>query len=92
MSGRRGRERLLTLKKESFVIKKDVKGQRYLTITYNEVLDSLANAKEPRMYESLNEFCPLSSYEKYVSKLHPVCYRLFQRPQSLFWGPESDVW
>ncbi|XP_053376937.1 uncharacterized protein LOC128547781 [Mercenaria mercenaria] len=100
--GRRGREGLQTLKKELFVIKKDVKDRRYLTMAYNEAdkthhgLDSREKSKEPRMYETGDDFCPLKSplksFEKYLSKLHPQCERLFQRPQRVFAGPESETW
>ncbi|XP_053388791.1 multiple epidermal growth factor-like domains protein 10, partial [Mercenaria mercenaria] len=79
-------------------IRADVKDRRYLTMAYNEAdkthhgLDNREKSKEPRMYETGDDFCPLKSFEKYLSKLHPQCERLFQRPQRVFAGPESETW
>ncbi|XP_036357306.1 uncharacterized protein LOC115209932 isoform X1 [Octopus sinensis] len=35
--------------------------------------------------------CPVKSFEKYKSKLHPLCHRLWQRPISPY-SPEGSVW
>ena len=67
-------------------------------MSYNEAdkthhgIDSREKAKEPRMYETRDEFCPLGSFEKYLSKLNPNCDRLLQRPKRSFRDPESKIW
>ena len=35
--------------------------------------------------------CPLTAFEKYISKLNPKCDRLWQRPLDSF-SKESDIW
>ena len=84
--GRRGQEGLRNLTKHSFISKADAKGRKYVTMTYNESdkthhgIDCKEEIKEPRMYENEGEFCPVKSYEKYLSKLNPSCEVFFQRP------------
>ena len=85
--GRRGREGLASLRKNSFVKAKDSEGYLYFKMSYNEAdkthhgLDSREKQKEPRMYEQQgHDNCPVKSFEKYLSKLNPSCDILFQRP------------
>ena len=95
---RRGREGLYNLKKDSFVFLTDVRGRKYVTLKYNEAdkthhgIDSRENVKEPRMYGTGDEFCPLLSFEKYMSKLNTKCDRFFQRPIRSKKINESSVW
>ena len=96
--GRRGREGLRDLKKGSFDIKKDASGKRYVRQTYLEKeknhqgLSLKEKEKCACMYEQPNsEHCPVKSFELYVSKLHPACDALFQKP----WGnarPNDEIW
>ncbi|XP_052227915.1 uncharacterized protein LOC127842448 [Dreissena polymorpha] len=96
--GRRGYEGLHTLTKSAFTIKTDINGKRYFAMTYNEAdkthhgLDNKEKMKDARMYETSNEFCPLKSFEKYLSKLNPECDRLFQRPARVFLGDTQEFW
>ncbi|VDI78561.1 Hypothetical predicted protein [Mytilus galloprovincialis] len=38
-----------------------------------------------------SEYCPVSSFEKYVNKLNPECDKLWQRPKDQFWE-EDPSW
>ena len=87
--GRRGREGLYNLRKDSFVFRTDVRGRKYVTLKYNE---ADKNVKEPRMYGTGDEFCPLLSFEKYKSKLNTECDSLFQRPIPSKKITESSAW
>lgn len=97
--GRRGREGLQSLAKDSFVFKTDVKGRQYVTLNFNEAdkthhgIDSREQVKEPRMYGTGDAFCPLKSFQKYLSKLNPNCNRFLQRPVRKFHcHDESASW
>ena len=95
--GRRGREGLNQLKKQSFAITTDSQGHRYVKMTYNEAdkthhgIDNREKTKEPRMYETNGPSCPLRSFEKYMSKLNPNRENLFQRPLQKF-QPNDEIW
>ena len=81
--GRRGREGLRSLKKNSFKIVTDGEGHRYLTMTFNESdkthhgIDSREKNKAPRMYETGTDNCPIIAYEKYLN--YTLKLRLFFR-------------
>jgi len=55
-------------------------------MAYNEAdkthhgIDNRETQKEPRMYENKGKYCPVRSFEKYISKLNPGIPQLFQRP------------
>jgi len=36
-------------------------------------------------------YCPVKSFEMYISKLHPLCTSLWQRPKELF-SDDDTVW
>lgn len=84
--GRRGREGLRNLQRSSFVVLHDAKGRKYVKLAYNEAdkthhgLHSKVKLKEPRMYENADKFCPVKSFETYLSKLNPKCLDFFQKP------------
>lgn len=84
--GRRGQEGLRSLRKDSFKNCVDAKGRHYICMAYNEAdknhhgLDSRENIKQARMYENEGPFCPVKSFEKYLSKLNPGLSDFFQRP------------
>ena len=93
---RRGKEGLRELRKDSFMVKTDDQGCRYVTITYNEKTkkdqgDSLRSTlKEQRMYEIPNDpLDPVKSFELYISKLHPNCNDFFQLPKA---DPSDEIW
>ncbi|XP_070546513.1 uncharacterized protein [Ptychodera flava] len=93
--GRRGREGLRSLTKSSFAIERDDIGQRYVKYTFNEkVKNHAGNADDnytchARMYATSTDRCPVASFEKYVSLLHPGNTSLFQRPKAPFNSEES---
>ena len=95
--GRRGREGLRSLKKDSFKIVNDADGHKYIGMTFNESdkthhgIDSREQNKAPRMYATDSETCPVKAYVKYISKLNPECEALFQKPLSKF-ELDNDVW
>lgn len=91
--GRRGREGLRNLKKSNFIVLHDAKNRKYVTMAFNETdqnLDTRENGMESRMYENSGKNCPVTSFEKYISKLNPECPDLFQKP--LHKVINKDIW
>ena len=94
----RGCEGLRDLRKDSFTIRRDENGHRYVILAYHELeknhqgLKKRETDRDPRMYEQQgDENCPVRSFEKYLSKLNPGCTAFFQRPKTEF--SDSDaVW
>lgn len=88
---RRGVQNLALLKKDDFQVLSDASGNRYVTKTTSEqdknhTGDRLETEETEggRMYSTGKEGCPVVTFMKYVSKLHPKCDRLFQRPRPIF--------
>ena len=80
--GRRGREGWRQLTKQSFALKVDPSGREYLTIIYNEYDKNHQNdeCKKQMMFSQPDDpNCPIKSYKKYVSKLHPNFNVFLQR-------------
>ncbi|XP_048771872.2 uncharacterized protein LOC125677743 [Ostrea edulis] len=94
---RRGCEHMHTMTKQTFVVKRDPKsGQKFVTKCMDEMTKNhRENDKEnitPIMPEITDSaYCPVSSYELYISKLNPDLDRLWQRPLSTF-SENDDVW
>lgn len=93
--GRRGREGLRQLSKESYEVKADPNGLRYVVPAFREKEKNHANdnfQKLARMYETPNdkEKCPVETYLYYVSKLNPSNNALFQRPKPAI--PAEGPW
>lgn len=87
--GRRGREGLYQLQKESFCFKTDDRGCEYVTIVHNECskknkgLDAKLKEKEQLLYAAPNDpNCPVESLRLYLSKLNPQDPSFFQRPRT----------
>lgn len=96
--GRRGREGLRELKKDSIVFKFDDQGREYATLKYHEMeknhqgVDMKESNKIPLMYSQPDdEQCPVYSLKLYLAKLNPKCNDLFQNPRSK-WTETSDIW
>ncbi|XP_061185668.1 uncharacterized protein LOC133193750 [Saccostrea echinata] len=76
----RGRQNLRNMKPTDFQICADSEGRRYvgsnvsrLTKNHREAIGDHDNTAA-RMYEKPgNPACPVSSFEKYISKLNPAC-------------------
>ena len=70
--GRRGREQLQNLTKESIVTKTDDTGQEYVMLDYNELDKSHQlqkpneNEKQIMFSQSESDDCPIKSYKKYT--------------------------
>ncbi|XP_072018376.1 uncharacterized protein [Amphiura filiformis] len=86
--GNRGRDKLRMLERDHFSVATDSDGRRYvyeandeLTRKRNQDDDSMkSTADVVKMYETRGKWCPVASFEKYISKLNPHCSALFQVP------------
>ena len=96
---RRGNENMLQMHKSTFMVKKDSKtGLKYMYIV--KTIDELTKNHRADVKEKTSaimpenpgsEFCPVLSYEKYVSKLNPNCEKLWQRPKDEFCD-DDQIW
>lgn len=89
----RGRENQRELEEDSFGLATDEDGRRFVYFKalgpYHKSRSSSWSRKRsdtdeenlPRMYETGTEFCPYSSFVKYLSKRNPACRAFFQRPR-----------
>ena len=69
------------LRKDDFIIDTDENGCRYVTKVTKKEVDG-ENKVFPRMYEKKGDpQCPVTSFEKYLSKLSKAYIYLFQRPK-----------
>jgi len=92
---RRGRQNLRELKKEDFSTYTDSSGVRYVCKVKDELTKNRRENDEAQesqtMFETGGPFCPVLSFEKYVTRLNPKNEFLFQRPKKGV--DESDeVW
>ena len=98
---RRGRENLRLLTKESFAVQVDAAGKTFVYQVVDE-LDKNHRANdqpddspgEGRMYERPESpYCPVKTFELYLSKLNPTLSCLWQRPRATEHFSHSDeVW
>jgi hypothetical protein len=97
--GRRGREGLRELTKNSIQFKTDDRGHEYATLGYNE-LDKTHQIQQPKDAEKKqilyaqedSELCPIKTLKKYLSKLNPKCQSFFQRPKNLKNPEQEEFW
>ena len=62
-----------------------------MTKTYRvDVKDEIS--PKGRMFETCASICPVSSFEKYVTKLHPVCDSFCALPHRNFDPNKSALW
>ena len=86
--GRRGQEGYREMTLNTFVVKLDAGGRRYLEqcqseVTKNHKGDKVGNSYRPqgRIYEIINDdCCPIRAYELYLSLLNGEINSLWQRP------------
>lgn len=85
---RRGRENLREQTKETFAFGVDSQQRRFvyqaideLDKNHRETDKSSVSTTDGRMYEQPGPLCPVRSFEKYLSKLHPELQALWQRPK-----------
>ena len=98
---RRGRENLRLLTKESFAVQVDAAGKKFVYQVVDE-LDKNHRANdqpddspwEGRLYERPESpYCPVKTFELYISKLNPALLCLWQRPRATDNFSQSDeVW
>ena len=98
---RRGRENLRLLTKESFAVQVDAAGKKFVYQVVDE-LDKNHSANdqpdyspgEGRMYERPESpYCPVKTFELYLSKLNPTLSWLWQRLRATVHFSHSDeVW
>ena len=91
--GRRGREGLRDMGKDSIVIKVDGSGKSYATTAYNElsknhqnVLTDKAHDEKQSMMMEQPQRCPVQSLRLYMSKLNDRCDAFWQRPNEKYEG------
>ncbi|CAM5090166.1 unnamed protein product [Eretmochelys imbricata] len=90
----RGRENQRELEEDSFGLAMDEDGRKFVYFKslgpYHKSRSSSWSKKRaessdeenlPRMYETGTEFCPYSSFVKYLAKRNPLCKAFFQRPR-----------
>jgi hypothetical protein len=96
---RRGRENLHGMTKSTYIIETDDQGIEYVTQRLSEMdknhredMTSDDCVGEGRMYQKPGSpLCPVFSYKRYLSKLHPDIDALWQRPLDAF-VDESEIW
>lgn len=91
-TGRRGKEGLRALNKNSFAVKVTPEGKEYLVATTNEVTKKNQGDESSTAYAHLHNNpaiileqedsyrCPVNSYKHYIESLNPKLNDLFQRP------------
>ena len=95
--GRRGREGWRELTKQSFAIKIDDPGARYVTEIQTEQTKNYQGGSKQkdqaysdvRMYENTTPLDPVGSFEFHILHLNPNCQALFQTPNKHFKQDES---
>ena len=86
----RGRENLREMSRHDFVIATDSTGLRYVRMKDKKTKNHRGdigdeNSQQGRMYGTPGyPRCPVSSFEKYVSKLHQDCTAFWQKPDTCF--------
>jgi len=92
---RRGRQNLRELKKEDFSICTDSSGVRFVCKVKEELTKNRRENDEAQesqtMFETGGPFCPVLSFEKYLSRLNPKNEYLFQRPKKAV-DERDEVW
>ena len=97
---RRGRENLRLLTKQSFAIKTDGTGRKFVYQAADELdknhrgHDNADDSPgEGRMYEQDGPLCPVKAFELYLAKLNPKLSGLWQKPKAKEHFKETDeVW
>ena len=86
------------MKPSDFEVSIDDSGKHYVHKTVSEVTTNHQGVDnenyEPeggRMYATGTILCPVSSFQKYLSKLNPKCNALWQRPKDSF-DENDSIW
>ncbi|VDI60387.1 Hypothetical predicted protein [Mytilus galloprovincialis] len=94
---RRAQENMHGMTKSTFEVLNDPKtGLKYVAKCEDELTKNhrgnhreLTSGVMPKFPGS--PYCPVKSYETYISKLHPLCTSLWQRPKESF-NDEDTIW
>jgi hypothetical protein len=97
---RRGKEGLRNLTKDSFQVKKNADGKKYVTMTHNEETKKNKGDESNSMRGEFNvmveepgaDTCPVYSFELYLQKLHPDCDAFFQTPRADKMNIKEPIW
>ena len=95
---RRGRENDRIMTKTTFKVKKDSEGHEFIEPAFNEFTKNHRGELDdtniyPRCYANDTPSCPVKSFKLYVTKLHPLCDALWQKPRPLTkFLPSDHVW
>ena len=102
-TGRRGKEGLRNLNKESFIVKTAPDGKQFIEITFNEKskknqgdsLSSAANAlhNDHHVITSIpnSPLCPVDSFNKYINLLNAQNKAFFQKPNNAHTAYTKEV-
>ena len=94
---RRGAENMHGMTKSHFVISKDENGLEYVATRLDEMTKNHRGTSTQRACGGKmpalpgHPLCPVASFRKYISKLHPSCPKLWQRARDSFLDDEP-VW
>ena len=94
---RRGRENLHDMTKKTYIVRKDHEGREYveqaiseLDKNHDENMSTDDTTGEGRIYDRPgSRMCPVASFKKYLTKLHPDLDSLWQRPAFSFVDGDS---
>ena len=93
-TGRRGKEGLRNLTKESFMVKTGPDNKQFIEITFNEkskknqgdstsaAVNALHNDHHVITEIQGSDLCPVESYKQYISLLNPAQKAFFQHPSA----------
>ncbi|CAC5403754.1 KCTD1_15 [Mytilus coruscus] len=93
----RGAENMDKVTKDTFIVKTDPKTKtKYVTkemdeLTKNHRFNDKENVTAIMPEQPDSPSCPVAAFQKYISKLHPKCNRLWQRPLGSFYE-DSATW
>ncbi|CAC5400451.1 KCTD1_15 [Mytilus coruscus] len=95
--GKRGRENQRFFTDNTFVIKPDDCGRRFVEMAVSETtknykggLDDNQNVIKPRMYETNKNDSPVSALQKYLSKRNPT--RIFFQQPRVKVNDKDEMW
>ncbi|KAJ4923079.1 hypothetical protein JOQ06_027815, partial [Pogonophryne albipinna] len=97
--GRRGKEGLRKLTPQSFVVKRDSAGTKYVTMAFNEETKNhkchndreRQNMRGAMFEEPGNALCPVASFEAYLSTLPESAKAFYHHPRKSV-KPGDAVW
>ena len=89
---RHGRQNLRQLRKDDFEIKVNSQGDRYVVKITDDYTGFDTGEDGRVMVANDGPFCPVYSFEKYLSHLNPFNESLFQRPKLSLTPNDGQIW